>query len=134
MEYLEHANLFIVPLDNERRWYRYHHLFAELLRQRLQQSTTSSPGGEGPNVVELHIHASKWYEDHGLELEAFHHAVAAHDIDRAARLVEGDGMPLYFRGAVAPVLNWLESLPTTELDARPSLWVIYASVLLFVGQ
>jgi len=48
--------------------------------------------------------------------------------------VEGKGMPLYFRGAVAPVLNWLESLPTTELDARPSLWVMYASAVLFIGQ
>jgi LuxR family transcriptional regulator, maltose regulon positive regulatory protein len=85
-------------------------------------------------VAELHIRASIWCEDNGLEVEAFQHAAAAHDVERAARLVEGEGMPLLFRGAVAPVLNWLESLPTTELDARPSLWVIYASALLFVSQ
>ena len=75
-----------------------------------------------------------WYEDNGLEIEAFHHAAAANDIERAERLIEGKGMPLHFRGAVAPVLNWLESLPTTVLDARPSLWVMYASALLVIGQ
>src|SRR6266446_4572656 len=130
LEYLDHANLFLVPLDNERRWYRYHHLFADLLRQRLQQSTDSSPEDEEIDVAELHIHASVWYEDHGLEIEAFHHAVAAHDVERAERLMEGKGIPLHFRGAVTAILDWLESLPETVLDARPSLWVRYGSLLL----
>lgn len=138
LEYLEQANLFIVPLDNERRWYRYHHLFSDLLRQRLNQSATtssaSSPGNERMSVNELHIRASEWYESSGLEIEAFHHATAAKDYERAERLIEGKGMPLHFRGAVAPVLNWLASLPTTVLDARPSLWTSYASVLLVTGQ
>jgi LuxR family transcriptional regulator, maltose regulon positive regulatory protein len=134
LEYLEHANLFTIPLDNERRWYRYHHLFTDLLRQRLLQSAASSPGDERGGVDELHRRASLWYEDHGLELEAFHHAAAANDVEHAARLVEGKGMPLHFRGAVAPVLNWLESLPKTVLDARPSLWVMYASALSMTGH
>ena len=137
LEHLEQANLFIVPLDNERRWYRYHHLFADLLRQRLQPSaasSASSAGDERMGVGELHIRASAWYEDSGLEIEAFHHATAANDYDRAERLIEGKGMPLHFRGAVAPVLNWLASLPTTVLDSRPSLWTSYASVLLVTGQ
>jgi LuxR family maltose regulon positive regulatory protein len=134
LEYLEHANLFLVPLDNERRWYRYHQLFADLLRQRLQQSTASSPGDEEMNVAELHIRASQWYEDHGLEIEAFHHAVAAHDVERAERLMEGKGIPLHFRGAVTAILAWLESLPTTVLNARPSLWVRYGSLLLVNGH
>lgn len=134
LEYLQQANLFIVPLDHERRWYRYHHLFAELLRQRLYQSAASSTGdGEG-TVAELHLRASIWYEENDLEIEALHHAAAANDVERAERLVEGKGMPLHFRGAVAPVLNWLESLPTTVLDARPSLWVTYASALSVAGQ
>jgi LuxR family maltose regulon positive regulatory protein len=134
LEHLEHANLFIVPLDDERRWYRYHHLFADLLRQRLHQSTVSLTGDKVRDVAELHLRASVWYEDNGLEIEAFHHAVAANDVEHAARLVEGKGMPLFFRGAVAPILNWLASLPTTVLDARPSLWVMYASALLFASQ
>src|SRR6266571_8309124 len=122
------------PLDNERRWYRYHHLFADLLRQRLHQSTASSPGDAESQVNALHIRASVWYEDHGLEIEAFHHAVAAHDVERAERLMEGKGIPLHFRGAVTALLAWLESLPTTVLNARPSLWVRYASLLLVNGQ
>lgn len=134
LTYLERANLFIIPLDNERCWYRYHHLFAELLRQRLQQKMTSSTGDATESIATLHQRASVWYEEHNLELEAFHHAVAANDIEHAARLVEGTGMPLHFRGGVDPILNWLESLPTSVLDGRPSLWVMYASVLLFVGQ
>jgi len=134
LEYLERANLFIVPLDNERHWYRYHHLFADLLRQRLRQNSTTSPEDEGGSVAEFHQRASQWYEEHGLEIEAFHHATAANDVERAERLIEGKGMPLHFRGAVVPVLHWLESLPTTVLDAHPSLWMAYASTLLATGQ
>ncbi len=129
LEYLERANLFIVPLDNDRRWYRYHHLFAELLRQRLRQSAVSSGG-----VDQYHSRASEWYEENGLEIEAFQHAAAGHDVERAERLIEGQGMPLQFRGALAPILHWLGSLPTTVLDARPSLWVTHAQVLLASGQ
>lgn len=139
LEYIEQNNLFLVPLDNERRWYRYHHLFADLLRQRLHQSTNSSMGSsigdeEATGVAELHIRASEWYENNGLEIEAFEHAAAAPDIARAERLVEGDRVPLHFRGAGTYVLNWLEALPETALNARPSLWVMYASTLLFTGQ
>jgi LuxR family maltose regulon positive regulatory protein len=134
LEYIERANLFLVPLDNERHWYRYHHLFADLLRQRLHQSTASSTGDERDGIAELHRRASQWYEDNSLAIEAFHHAVAANDVERAERLIEGKGMPLQFRGAMISVLNWLESLPTTILDARPSLWVTYASALTMTGQ
>ena len=133
LEYLEHANLFIVPLDNERRWYRYHHLFADLLRQRLHQSTATSARGEGRGVAELHSRASQWYEDHGLELEAFQHAAAANDVGRAEHLIDEKGLHLHLRG-VAAILDWLASLPTTVLDARPSLWVRHASALLMGGQ
>ena len=125
LEYLEHANLFIVPLDNERRWYRYHHLFAELLRLRL---------GKPKEFAEYHIRASQWHEDNGLELEAFQHAAAADDIERAERIIEGKGIPLHFRGAVTTILDWLTSLPKTVLDARPSLWARYARLSLVTGQ
>jgi LuxR family maltose regulon positive regulatory protein len=127
LAYLERANLFIVPLDNERRWYRYHHLFGELLRQRLHQQ-------EPALVADLHIRASIWYEANNLELEAFDHAAAAHDVERAERLLEGSGMPLLFRGAVRPILKWLGALPTAVLNAHPALWVTYASALLFITQ
>jgi LuxR family maltose regulon positive regulatory protein len=132
LEYLEHANLFIIPLDNERRWYRYHHLFAELLRQRLQQSALS--GDEISGVAEYHLRASQWYEDHHLDLEAFQHAAAANDIERAERLIEGDGIPLHFQGAVGAIMDWLASLPKTVMDSRPSLCVRYATLSLVAGQ
>jgi len=134
LEYLERANLFIIPLDNERRWYRYHHLFADLLQQRLQKSVASSKKVEGMGVAELHSRASLWFEDHGLDIEAFQHAAAAGEIDRAVRLIEGKGIPLYHRGALVPLLNWLESLPKPELDKRPALWLMYARVLTSSGQ
>ncbi|MGI8485893.1 MAG: LuxR C-terminal-related transcriptional regulator [Thermomicrobiales bacterium] len=139
LEYLERSNLFLVPLDDQRRWYRYHHLFAELLRQRLHQSMVTFPEGapkghpEGP-AAEYHVRASTWYEENGLEIEAFQHAAAAHDVDRAARLIESEAMPRHFRGAVTVILDWLESLPVSVLNARPSLWWRYGSLLLTIGQ
>ena len=134
LEYLERTNLFIISLDNERRWYRYHHLFADLLRQRLQQDLGSPKEGAESRMNELHIRASQWYEDNSLELEAFHHAAAANDIERAERLIEGKGIPLHLRGAVTSIIGWLEGLPRSVLDARPSLWWRYASLLLVNGQ
>ncbi|HEX4716122.1 MAG TPA: hypothetical protein VH164_14465, partial [Ktedonobacteraceae bacterium] len=134
LEDLERANLFLIPLDNERRWYRYHHLFAELLRLRLPQSISSSPAIAQSQVSELHIRASAWYEDQGLTMEAFHHAAAANDVERAERLIEGKSLPRHFPGAVTTVLSWLGSLPKTVLDARPSLWVRYATLLLVSAE
>lgn len=133
LEALERAHLFIVPLDHDRQWYRYHHLFAELLQQRLRQSMSGSRDGH-EGIAELHVRASEWLEDQGLDLEAFRHAAAAHDLDRAGRLLEGNGMPLLFRGAVLPIVQWLDSLPGEEVDARPSLGVMHASALLMVGR
>ena len=134
LEYLERANLFVIPLDGERCWYRYHHLFGDLLRQRLRQSAARAARGPGRGEVEYHLRASRWFEENGLEVEAFQHAVAAGDVARAEYLAEGRGMPLLFRGAVSPVLNWLVSLPQEVLDDRPGLWVMYASALIFVSQ
>ena len=73
-------------------------------------------------------------KNNGLEIEAFAHAAAANDLERAERLMEGNGMPLQFRGAMIPVMNWLESLPAELMNARPSLWVAYASTLTMVGK
>jgi LuxR family maltose regulon positive regulatory protein len=128
LEYLERANLFIVPQDNERQWYRYHHLFGDLLRKRLGQSLT--PEG----IAELQLRASEWFENSDLMLEAFRHAAAANDIERAVRLMESKKMPIHQRGAATAILSWLESLPKTLLDARPALWWKQASMLLIIGQ
>lgn len=125
---LDRKNLFVVPLDPERRWYRYHHLFAEILRRRLLDHQPAS------KLSELHRRASQWYEEHGFEVEAFHHAIEAHDLERSWRLLKGNGMPLHLRGAAKMTIRWLESLPAKELDARPELWVYYGSALLMAGQ
>ncbi len=128
LEYLERANLFIVPLDNERHWFRYHHLFGDLLRKRLGQSLT--PG----EINKLHLLASQWYETNDLMLEAFKHAAAANDVERAGRLIESEKMPLHQRGTATTILAWLESLPKTVLDARPAFWWGQAAMLLIIGQ
>ncbi len=124
LAHLERANLFIVPLDAERRWYRYHRLFAELLRQRLAQRESATP---------LLTRASEWYEAHGQPVEAFQHALAAGDIDRAIRLIDGEGMPLYFRGDMAPVVQALQGLSNSVLDKHPRLWVMLAWSLMVSG-
>ena len=121
---LDQANLFIVPLDTERKWYRYHHLFSDLLRQRLGQKA-SAP---------LHRRASQWYEEQGMEVDAFHQATLANDFHNAMRLIEGNGMPLYFRGLTAPVVQWLSSLTPKVLNSYPFLWVAFSWSLLFSGQ
>ncbi|MFN8482285.1 MAG: LuxR C-terminal-related transcriptional regulator [Anaerolineae bacterium] len=130
LEYLERANLFIIPLDGGRRWYRYHHLFADLLRQRLHALYPQQPD----RVAQYHTRASQWYEDNALEIEAFRHAAAAHDIERAERLIQGGRIPLHSLPVVTAVLNWLEMLPKTILDARPWLWVRSATSSLMAGQ
>jgi LuxR family maltose regulon positive regulatory protein len=128
LEVLERTNLFIVPLDNEQRWYRYHHLFGDLLRKRLGQSLT--PDG----IAGLQLHASEWYENNDLMLEAFRHAAAANDIERAVRLMESRKMPVHLRGTATTILDWLESLPDTVRNARPALWWKQAALLLVIGQ
>lgn len=128
LEQLEQANLFIIPLDNERRWYRYHHLFADLLRQRLQQRLASSTQDA------LHLRASLWFEDNSFDLEAFQHAAAARDVDRAEHLIDAKGIPLHLRGAALTILNWLASLPPAVMNARPALWWRHAALLLVNGQ
>ena len=129
LDYLDRANLFVVPLDAERRWYRYHRLFGELLRQRLE----TDPAGPA-TAREIHSSASQWFEDSGLPVDAFRHAAAAGDVDRAERLASSPSMPLHYRDAVVMVLEWIASLPAQLLDARPSLRVQFASLSLFSGQ
>jgi LuxR family maltose regulon positive regulatory protein len=128
LERLERSNLFIVPLDQERHWYRYHHLFGDLLRQRLGRTEPPT------SVIEFHVRASRWLEENGLDLEAFRHAAAGHDIGRAVRLIRGHGVPLYARGALAPIVGWLSSLPSETIDAWPELRVVQATVLLGSGR
>ncbi len=129
LEYLERVNLFIVPLDNERRWYRYHHLFADVLHMHLKV--------EQPDQVSiLHQRASEWYEHNGTAVDAIHHALAAEDFERAATLVELS-IPEIRRnrqGATVTELGWLKALPDELVRFRPVLCVDYAYALFGGGE
>jgi LuxR family maltose regulon positive regulatory protein len=127
LEYLERANLFVVPLDERRQWYRYHHLFADLLRSRLEQSR---PG----QVATLHYRASTWYEQNGAVAEAVAHALAAGDIERAAALIEGNVLALLGYRELPALLGWLEALPQDIVRERPWLGIAYAWALLYAGH
>jgi LuxR family maltose regulon positive regulatory protein len=127
LERLEHDNLFVIALDDERRWYRYHHLFADVLRSRLQ--------GEQPERIrELHHRAAAWYEQNGWTSEAVRHALAAQEHDRAADLVERVARKMWNRGEVMTLLSWLEALPEETKRRRPQLLLQYSAALLWAGR
>ncbi len=128
LEYLEQTNLFIVPLDDERRWYRYHHLFAELLRNFLQKKIGT------PGVAGLHRRAADWFEQQGLVAEAMSHALAAGDAERAARLVEQNARTLLSRSEMTTLLSWLDALPSELVRSQPQLFLFQAWALTLTGQ
>lgn len=129
LETLDRANLFLVALDSERRWYRYHHLFGELLQQRL----STSPPSSCPDASLIHARASLWFEKNDFIVEAFRHAAAAGDFARAEALVEDRRMPSHARGVMMEVIEWLTALPEPVKNARPSLWVKSATFALLAG-
>jgi LuxR family maltose regulon positive regulatory protein len=128
LEYLERAGLFVMPLDNRRHWYRYHHLFADLLRSRLQadSESTSPAKGESVAVAALHQRASAWYEGEGLIAEAMDHALAAADYVRAADLIQRYYKETIWLGEFALVRKWLEALPEALIRPRPFLCMLSA--------
>jgi LuxR family maltose regulon positive regulatory protein len=105
LRYLERANLFLFPLDDEGHWFRYHHLFADLLRARLRQTLTVDA------IAGLHKRASQWYEKAGMADEAIQHALAAEDYATAVRLIEGHTVETLVRGYATTVEGWLNSIP-----------------------
>jgi LuxR family maltose regulon positive regulatory protein len=125
LEYLEHANLFIVPLDNERRWYRYHHLFGDLLRQRL---------GKPKEFAEFHLRASQWHEENGDLGAAFHHAIATGDFVRAARLAEAAWQRMNESFQSAAWLGWVKKLPDKLIRTRPVLCTQIAQAFTDTGE
>jgi LuxR family maltose regulon positive regulatory protein len=128
LAYLEQANLFIIPLDDERRWYRYNRLFADFLRGRLQHQVG------GPGIAPLHHRAAAWYEQNGLVAEAMGHALAVADVERASRLVERSGRTLLRRSEMGIVQSWLQALPAELIRARPRLSLFHAWAMVLTGQ
>lgn len=127
LEELERANLFLIPLDDERRWYRYHHLFADLLRQRLRRY---HPQLEG----ELHRRAAAWFEEQALIMEAVQHALACQAWDTAASLIERHGRAFMVKGQAPLVRNWLKALPTAVWHTYPYLYLLYALDSFFANE
>src|SRR5215216_3503427 len=127
LETLERENLFVVALDDERRWYRYHHLFADVLRGLLEQERSE-------DVKELHLRAASWYERNGWASEAVEHALAAGDAGWAARLVEYNAQALFQRGEGATVDRWLSALPAGLVRSRPRLSLAQAILALISGR
>ncbi|MEM9090674.1 MAG: LuxR C-terminal-related transcriptional regulator [Cyanobacteria bacterium P01_F01_bin.53] len=127
LETLERGNLFIIPLDNKRKWYRYHHLFADVLLAHAQ--------AEWPErMPSLHRRASEWYAQNDLFSDAIRHALAAQDFERAAELIEQIWPTMRKRQQEATVLGWITLLPDAIIRDRPILSVAHAIVLLTAGQ
>src|SRR5215217_299971 len=127
LETLERENLFVVALDDERRWYRYHHLFADVLRDRLEQECSEE-------VKELHLRAASWCERSGWASAAVEHALTAGDVEWAARLVEHNTQSLFQRSEGATVNRWLTALPAGLIRSRPRLSLARAIWALISGR
>ena len=128
LNWIEHAELFLIPLDERREWYRYHHLFQELLQQRLSAELGAD------RVADLRRQASVWFEEHGLIDEAVHHAVAAGDLDLAARQMNAGLREVINREDWPRLIRWLRQLPEEMIKQRPELLIIKAWILNFLWR
>ena len=124
---LEQRNLFLVPQDDTRRWYRYHHLFGDLLQSRLLAL-------EADRVADLHRRASDWYEQHDLLAEAMHHAQAAGDTQRQIRLIAQNVLTMAYFGELSTLAAWLDALPADLGRNEPWFCVSRAWVMVFAGH
>jgi LuxR family maltose regulon positive regulatory protein len=127
LEALQRSNFFVVPLDDRRQWYRYHHLFADVLAAQLLAE-------QPEQAAALHRRASVWYAQNGLAADAIRHALAAGDALRAADLIESAAPELQRQRQEATLLGWLRQLPDDLVASRPVLGVYYAGTLLAAGE
>jgi LuxR family maltose regulon positive regulatory protein len=127
IEYLTQANLFTIPLDQTRGWYRYHHLFAEFLAARYK---ANDPEG----ALETHRRASDWFEEAGLRHDGIYHAVEAEDEERAVRQIEAVGLGLVMTGRIATLAGWLNSIPDFVIARNPVLSIFKAWLCLLDRQ
>lgn len=127
LEALERANLFIIPLDHDRIWYRYHHLFADLLRQRIGQN-------QQHDIVNLHRHAAEWYMQHGMPDEAVNHALQSGDYDWTATLIESFVDEVWYRDEHAKLHQWLSRLPAEAMANKPNLHIMFAWSSIAIGK
>jgi LuxR family maltose regulon positive regulatory protein len=128
LEALEQSNLFLVPLDTQRHWYRYHHLFADFLRARLEQVARQD------ELDSLHRRASVWCAEHDLAPDAVQHALAAHDIELAVQQIKRFALPMFDVSDLATVVHWQSALPEARVRADPQLSMIFAWASLATSQ
>lgn len=127
LENLEKANLFVNALGGEQRWYRYHHLFADVMNNRLQRFFPDQ-------ISELHLRAAKWFEQNAWYSEAIDHALAAKDYPLAAEIVESQAQDLLHKGSLSTLLGWLDQFPPEIVKGRPRLGIDSAWVYLLIGK
>ncbi|MCB9098896.1 MAG: tetratricopeptide repeat protein [Anaerolineales bacterium] len=128
LHHLEQANLFLIPLDGERRWYRYHHLFADFLKAQLAQTIDAA------QLAELHRRAGDWYAANGYIPEAVRHALIIGDMERAAGLMESAIFEMVAEGEVNTAVTWLDTLPETFIQSRPRLSLSKAWTLIVTNH
>ena len=128
LEQIEAANLFLVPLDAERRWYRYHHLFGDFLNGRLQQQKSAD------HIANLHHQAACWYHENNQPLVAIDHALAAADYDLAVLLMETVARDVLMFGEGITLRQWVEALPEERQTVRPRLTLFYIWSLIRTGE
>ena len=125
---LEQASLFLVPLDEERCWFRFHHLFGDLLNNILKQRKSPK------QIQELHLRASKWHQNNGTLEEAMFHAIAGNDFERAAVMIEDNISGMFMRSEVPTLLGWIKKLPKEIVYSRPWIDVYRANTLAMASQ
>jgi LuxR family maltose regulon positive regulatory protein len=128
LETLDHANLFVIPLDEERRWYRYHHLFADLLRTQLKRSY------DPQQVVKLHLRAKEWYEQNNLIFDSIHHATMVSEVDLIEELIQHNYMYLMEHGEMRRLRYWTGRLPKEMIYHRPWLCLYEALSRSWFGE
>ena len=126
LESLERMNLFVIPLDDERRWYRYHHLFADVLKKRLEQNYPDA-------LPKLHERASRWFEQNGLVPEAIRHSLVGGDQDRAIQLIEQNGPLLLMSAELNALSGWIKAVEARS-QAHPWIHIIKAWLSILTGQ
>ena len=127
LSFLERSNLFLVPLDSQRNWYRYHHLFASLLQTRLQTKGDQES-------TKLHLKASAWYEDHNLVNDALHHVIQARDTEQISKLVQKNIFMLVNHRDQRDLIRWAKGQPKTLFQRYPWISIAVARVLIDISQ
>jgi LuxR family maltose regulon positive regulatory protein len=128
LQQLERSNVFTIPLDNQRLWYRYHHLFADVLRQRLVESTSPE------RIKTLHQHASSWFIENNYLIEAVEHALAAKDYDTVVHLICTNAADMFLQSQLKTLLKWQQALPPKLVESQPRLCLIFSWAWVATGH